>query len=129
MKVTAHAVRSGDWWSVDVPEVDGLFTQAKRLDQIPAMVADAGELLTDIPADQFEVTLDYDFGDPAALREIADANQLNAAAQRAVDEASRRSRAIVHKLRDRGLSVREVGVMLGITPSRVSQLSKDKATA
>ena len=129
MKVKAHAVRSGDWWSVDVPEVDGLFTQAKRLDQIPAMVADAGELLTDIPADQFEVTLDYDFGDPAALREIADAKQLNAAAQRAVDEASRRSRAIVHKLRDRGLSVREVGVMLGITPSRVSQLSKDKATA
>ena len=129
MKVTAHAVRSGDWWSVEVPEVDGLFTQAKRLDQIPAMVADAGELLTDIPADQFEVTLDYDFGDPAALREIADVKQLNAAAQRAVDEASRRSRAIVHKLRDQGLSVREVGVMLDITPSRVSQLNKDKATA
>lgn len=129
MKVTAHAVRSGDWWSVDVPEVDGLFTQAKRLDQIPAMVADAGEVLTDIPAGQFEVTLDYDFGDPAALQEIADAKQRNAAAQRAVDEGSRRSRAIVHKLRDRGLSVRDIGVMLGITASRVSQLSKDKATA
>lgn len=87
MKVTAHAVRSGDWWSVDVPEVDGLFTQARRLDQIPAMVADAGELLTDIPAAEFEVTLDYDF-DPAARREIEEVKQLNAAAQRAVDEAS-----------------------------------------
>ena len=74
MKVTAHAVRSGDWWSVDVPEVDGLFTQARRLDQIPAMVADAGELLTDIPAAEFEVTLDYDF-DPAARREIEEVKQ------------------------------------------------------
>lgn len=128
MKVTAHAVRSGDWWSVDVPEVDGLFTQARRLDQIPAMVADAGELLTDIPAAEFEVTLDYDF-DPAARREIEEVKQLNAAAQRAVDEASRQSRAVVHDLRRRGLSVREIGVMLGITPSRVSQLGKDKATA
>lgn len=128
MKVTAHAVRSGDWWSVDVPEVDGLFTQARRLDQIPAMVADAGELLTDIPAADFEVTLDYDF-DPTARREIEEVKQLNAAAQRAVDEASRQSRAVVHDLRQRGLSVREIGVMLGITPSRVSQLGKDKATA
>ena len=128
MKVTAHAVRSGDWWSVDVPEVDGLFTQARRLDQIPAMVADAGELLTDIPAAEFEVTLDYDF-DPAARREIEEVKQLNAAAQRAVDEASRQSRAVVHDLRQRGLSVREIGVMLGITPSRVSQRGKDKATA
>ena len=128
MKVTAHAVRSGDWWSVDVPKVDGLFTQARRLDQIPAMVADAGELLTDIPAAEFEVNLDYDFG-PAPRREIEEVKQLNAAAQRAVDEASRQSRAVVHDLRQRGLSVREIGVMLGITPSRASQLGKGKATA
>ncbi|MDV6278373.1 hypothetical protein R3Q06_33625 [Rhodococcus erythropolis] len=121
MKVTAHAVRSGDWWSVDVPEVDGLFTQARRLDRIPAMVADAGKLLTDIPAAEFEVTLDYDV-DPAARREIEEVKQINA-------EAARQSRAVVHDLRQRGLSVREIGVMLGITASRVSQLGKDKATA
>ena len=65
----------------------------------------------------------------ALRREIEEVKQLNAAAQRAVDEASRQSRAVVHDLRQRGLSVREIGVMLGITPSRVSQLGKDKATA
>ena len=58
-----------------------------------------------------------------------DSRELNAAAQRVVDEASRQSRVVVHDLRQRGLSVREIGVMLGITPSRVSQLGKDKATA
>ncbi|MDV6278370.1 hypothetical protein R3Q06_33610 [Rhodococcus erythropolis] len=85
-------------------------------------------MLTDIPAAEFEVTLDYDV-DPAARREIEEVKQLNAAARRAVDEASRQSRAVVHDLRQRGLSVREIGVMLGITASRVSQLGKDKATA
>ncbi|MFK4362374.1 hypothetical protein [Rhodococcus sp. 27YEA6] len=129
MKVTAHAVRSGDWWSVDVPEVDGLFTQAKRLDQIAAMVADAGELLTDVPAAEFEVTLDYDFGDPAALREAEEVKERTAAALRAVEEASQRSRAVVHGLRERGLSARDVATILGISHQRVSQIDKDKATA
>ncbi|REK78045.1 hypothetical protein DVG80_32575 [Rhodococcus erythropolis] len=129
MKVTAHAVRSGDWWSVDVPEVEGLFTQARRLDQIPAMVADAGELLTDVPAEQFEVTLDYDFGDPNALREVEEIKERNAAAQRAVEEASRKSRAIVRNLRKRGLSARDVAVIVGISHQRVSQIDKEKATA
>ena len=87
--------RSSNWWSIDVPEVDGLFTQAKRLDQIAKMVADAGELLTDVPAAEFEVTLDYDFGDPAALREAEAVKERTAAAQRAVEEASQRSRAVV----------------------------------
>ncbi|WP_415395536.1 hypothetical protein ACMTN4_10105 [Rhodococcus globerulus] len=58
MKVTAKVTKSGDWWAVEVPEVDGAFTQARRLDQIPGMVADAVHLLTDVPAGDVEVTLD-----------------------------------------------------------------------
>ena len=58
MKVTAKVTKSGDWWAVEVPEVDGAFTQARRLDQIPDMVADAVHLLTDVPAEDVEVTLD-----------------------------------------------------------------------
>jgi predicted RNase H-like HicB family nuclease len=45
MKVTAKATRSGKWWAVEVPEIPGLFTQAKRLDQVVDMVADAAEML------------------------------------------------------------------------------------
>ncbi len=70
MKVTAKAVRDGGWWVVEVPEVDGAFTQARRLDQIPAMVADAVGLLEDVPAEDVEVDLDVDLGDPAVLEEV-----------------------------------------------------------
>jgi hypothetical protein len=57
MQVTAKATRSGSWWAVEVPEVDGAFTQARRLDQIPTMVADAVHLLTGIPAEGVEVSI------------------------------------------------------------------------
>ena len=58
MNVTAVCERSGDWWAVSVPEVEGAFTQAKRLDQVPGMVADAIEVLTGTPAAQVSVTVD-----------------------------------------------------------------------
>lgn len=45
MNVTAQARRRDGWWAVEVPEIPGLFTQAKRLDQIPNMVRDAAVML------------------------------------------------------------------------------------
>lgn len=54
-KLTANAERDGRWWAVTVPEVDGLFTQTRRLDQVEAMVKDAAALLTGEPEDAFEV--------------------------------------------------------------------------
>lgn len=45
MNVTAAAERSGGWWSVEVPEIPGLFTQTRRLDQIDAMVRNAAGML------------------------------------------------------------------------------------
>lgn len=58
MKLTANATRSDGWWAVDVPEIEGLFTQARRLDQVPAMVQDAAALLTGRPETDFEVVVE-----------------------------------------------------------------------
>lgn len=57
MLLHARVVRSGGWWAVEVPEIDGLFTQARTLDEVPAMVKDAASLLTGRPASDFEVAL------------------------------------------------------------------------
>lgn len=129
VKVHAKAVRSDGWWSVEVPEIDGAFTQAKRLDQIPDKVADAVAILTGTPKDQVEVlAVDYDFGDLTTMSDIADVKKLNRDAHQAADAASQASRAAVRKLRDRGLSVRDVGAILQISPQRVSQLDKRTTT-
>lgn len=129
MRVTAKAVRSGDWWAVEVPEVDGAYTQAKRLDQIPAMVADAVYLLADVPVVDVEVDLDVDFGDPALLAEAREVRQQVGDAVAAQDRAATASRRVVTRLRGRGLSVRDVGALLHLSPQRVSQLARSKESA
>jgi predicted RNase H-like HicB family nuclease len=63
MKVTAIARRAGDWWAVEVPEVEDVFTQAARLDQVPAMVADAVRTMLELDdAAPVEVDVQTDLG-------------------------------------------------------------------
>ncbi|NMD64240.1 UNVERIFIED_ORG: sigma-70-like protein [Nocardia globerula] len=129
MKITVKARRSEGWWAVEIPEVDGAFTQAKRLDQVSAHAADAVAVLEGISPDQIEVeAVDYDLGDPAMTRDIGEAKKLSRDAQRAAENASTAMRAVVRKLRERGLSVRDVGTILQISPQRVSQLENRATT-
>lgn len=122
MKVTAHATRSGDWWAVEVPEVDGVFTQAKRLDQVASEVADAVGLLEDVDPATVEVEVIARLGTAddtavAALRlerDRLEAEQLALAADARLIAAS--------LVRKAGLSLRDAGQMLGISHQRVAQL-------
>jgi hypothetical protein len=123
MKVTAHAVRSAGWWAVDVPEVPGVFTQARRLDQVPGMVADAVALMAEVPTEDVEVELAPDLP-PRMAKDLARARVAQDRADQAAREAATAKRQIVRQLReDVGLSVRDVGIVVGISPQRVSQLT------
>ena len=122
MNVTAICERSGDWWAVTVPEVDGLFTQAKRLDQVPAMVADAAALLAGVPADDVHVTVKAEL--PAVARQLwDDSRRLQAQADEMQSAAADRRAAAVTELSAYGLSVRDIGTLLEVSPQRVSQLN------
>lgn len=55
--LTARCARSDGWWAIDVPEVPGLFTQARRLDQVATAVLDAAALLTGHPEADVDVTV------------------------------------------------------------------------
>ncbi|WP_312810864.1 type II toxin-antitoxin system HicB family antitoxin [Corynebacterium variabile] len=50
-QLTATDIRSEGWWAVSVPEVDGLFTQTRSLDEIPAVVRDALTLFPELGID------------------------------------------------------------------------------
>lgn len=43
--VTARVVWSDGWWAITVPEIEGLFTQAREYDEIEEMVRDAADVL------------------------------------------------------------------------------------
>ncbi|KON72615.1 hypothetical protein M768_13995 [Cellulosimicrobium cellulans F16] len=122
MKVTAKATREGGWWAVEVPEVPGLFTQAKRLDQVGEMVVDAAQLLGH---EDVEVTVVPQLDDAdAALVESATAHRV--ALREAESAAAAASREAVARLRREGLPVRDVATIMGISPQRVSVLDPSR---
>lgn len=118
MRVTA--TRSGDWWAIEA-EHDGqpIFTQAKRLDQVEGLVRDAFATLdVDLANESIEVV--PVIGSAAGAEAARKASKRAAEAARNASESMRRA---VTKLQSDGLPVRDVAVLLDISPQRVSQLA------
>lgn len=120
MQVTAIATRGQGWWAVAVPELPGLFTQVRRLDQVADAVTDAAALLTDSVIEQVIVRPVLSDDLQSAIEQVrTNAAEAEAARRRAAEDV----RALVARLRTQGLSVRDVGTVLGVSPQRVSQLA------
>jgi predicted RNase H-like HicB family nuclease len=123
MELVAHASRDDGWWSVEVPEVPGLFTQARRLDQIEAMVRDAASLLTGDSEESFEVTVVPVLGDEVASMVVA-VKDARARLRAAEAEAAAANRTAAATLAAEGLTVRDIGTILDISFQRAQYLVK-----
>lgn len=114
---TARCERDGDWWIVTVPELDGVFTHAKRLDRVEALAADAIALWLDVPASTFKVR-----------REIVGVDVAQALWKEAADvrnHAKQLQRDAVRELTDElGVSVRDAAAVLDVSFQRVAQLAR-----
>ena len=117
--VTAIAERSDGWWAVEVPEIPGLFTQARRLDQVDGMVRDAARML-DREIGDVKVEPRLSEQDERMLSELLDARHDAVEAQA---RASSLTRNAVDALRHQGMTVRDVADIIGITPQRVSAIA------
>lgn len=119
---TAMATRSGSWWAIQVLELDGVWTQARRLDQVEAMARDAIALLLEVPEDSFTITVQVELPDEmrAALEEL---HAAKAKADSASAEASHVAQRTVQILHDKAhLPLRDIGQVLGISHQRAHQL-------
>lgn len=105
-----------------MPEVPGAFSQARRLDQVAEIAADAVAALQQVDPATVEVEVVPDVDD--ALRELLE--EARAASERAAAaqaDASTRMREAVRVLRtEEGLTTRDVARLLGVSQQRVSQL-------
>jgi hypothetical protein len=122
------AERSGGWWAVRVRELPGVFTQARRLDQVESMVRDALAAYLDTDPRSFEVGLVEVLPD-AMAEEVRRARQARERASRTQADADTALRKAAAGLVRGGLTVRDVGRVLGISPQRVSQLTSASGTA
>ncbi|MEQ4568497.1 type II toxin-antitoxin system HicB family antitoxin [Paenarthrobacter sp. CAP02] len=122
-KLTARAERGSGWWVIEVPEIEGLLTQAKTLGQVEFMVKDAAALITGEPEESFEVQVVPVISEE--VREhLAAAKKLFEQAAKAQHSAAEESRLAARGLAASGLTVRDVGTVLGVSHQRAHQLVK-----
>lgn len=122
---TAHCTRAGDWWAISVPDADGLWTQAKRLDQVGDMAREAIGAVLDLDDDEIDVQLEVELADPVLDEAVANVRHLRAEAERLQHEASERMSEVVHLLRDEAdLPMRDVAMLLGVSHQRVGQIAR-----
>jgi predicted RNase H-like HicB family nuclease len=119
MKYTARCVRSGTWWAITVPEIKGVFSQARRLDQVEAMAREAVALMLDVAPDSFEIEVK-----PEVPSEVTVARQARTALRQAELSAEEATRSAAEALLRQGYTVRDAGELLGISPQRVSQITR-----
>ena len=121
MEIKAHCERQADGWHVSVAEFGGLATTAKRLDkateQIRALAEQAsGESKCDIVV-KVEAVM------PGIICDLEAAQEKMRIAARLQEEGSAQIREVVGRMRDEGLTMRDIAVLLGVTPQRVAQLA------
>ena len=122
------ATREGQWWIVDIPELD-YRTQARKLDQVEHMGRDLIALMEDVPADSFDVATVITMPETIAAQ-LDEANRLEREAREVAARAARDRRAAARSLYEAyGLSATEVATLLGVTRARVYQLLDEQATA
>lgn len=120
----ATATREGRFWVIQVPGVG--VTQGRTVAEAREMTIDLIAVMTEVPATEVDVDIEFVVGDvrPDDVRGAREAVAEAAAAQ---ERAARMSRQLVGRLRDAGVSGRDVAGILGISPQRVSQLDHDRA--
>jgi predicted RNase H-like HicB family nuclease len=121
---TAACRRAGDWWAISVPELKGVHTQVRRLDQAAAMTRDAIALMLDIDPATVTVAVRPDL--PPLVVHAIDAR----AAAREADTVAEQATAIaVRSLINDGYTVRDAGALLGLSPQRISQIASRRTDA
>ena len=124
-RYTVTAQRAGRWWALQCVEVPGALSQVARLDQADQIVEAIAWVAGVDPA-----TVEIDVQPvlpPAAAEHAARAAQLREDADLARSAAAAEHREAAGVLHEAGLSVRDIGAVLGVSFQRAHQLVSEWA--
>ena len=115
-------VKDEGWWIMHarIPRTI-IYSQARRIDDIEFMIRDAIAGALDVDPQSFGIELTFDL-DSDVLDQVSRAREASLEAAEVQERASRESRSAVHALRKEGLTLKEAGYFLGVSPQRVAQL-------
>lgn len=121
MEVKVFCERQPDGWLVAAPELNNFRTISKRLDKAAEQVKKLAHDSTG--EDLCNIVLKVEAVMPGIICDLEAAQDKMRLAQRLQEEASTEIRSVVARMRDEGLTMRDIAVLLGITPQRVAQLA------
>ncbi len=122
MEVKAECERkAGQWW-VKVPQLDDLMISSKRLDLAAEQIKDLVSEREGV--ERCDVILKVETTIPGIMRDLDAAQEKMRVSLKMQEEASKEIRDVVSRLRSEGLSMRDIGVLLRISPQRVAQLAE-----
>jgi hypothetical protein len=121
MKITATAERQDDGWLIACPELDNFTTVSKRLDKATEQLKALAEKTSG--ESQCDIVVKVEAVMPGIICDIEAAQAKMRDATRLQEEASNEIRDVVGRMRDEGLTMRDIAVLLGVTPQRVAQLA------
>jgi hypothetical protein len=121
MKITATAERQADGWLIACPELDNFTTTSKRLDKATEQLKALAEKTSG--ESQCDIVVKVEAVMPGIICDIEAAQSKMRDATRLQEEASNEIRDGVGRMRDEGLTMRDIAVLLGVTPQRVAQLA------
>ena len=121
MEIKAKVERQADGWRVEVPELGNLVTTSKRLDKATEQIKDLAEKATG--ESKCDIIVKVEAIMPGIICDLEAAQEKSREATRLQEEASNAIRDVVSRMRDEGLTMRDIAVLLGVSPQRVAQLA------
>lgn len=113
---TALCERAGRWWTIRVPQVEGLAAQVRSLDQAEIVTRQLIARTLAIPAEAIRVDVM-----PDAPAPVAHALQVRHAARQALDAAAQATREALETLARDGVAFHDAATMLGLSPAEIEQ--------
>jgi len=110
--------KEGKYWLVRIPAINGL-TQARNYAEVELMAREYISLVRDVGIDQVKIASITVEGVSDAIRQAAEERAL---AKELESAASRRVREAAKSLRTNGVSLVDIGAILGVSHQRVHQL-------
>jgi predicted RNase H-like HicB family nuclease len=121
---TIEARRSGSWWALTVPELPGVHSQVRRLEQAEAMITDAIALAFDVDPAGVRVNGPIPVVNPELdelLRSTRERRQQLARLRVDVDALSRK---LAHEMASHGIPVRDIATALDVSFQHAAKLAK-----
>ena len=113
---TALCERAGRWWTIRVPQIEGMTAQVRSLDQAEIVTRQLIARTLSIPAESIRVDVL-----PDAPAPVTQALQLRHAARQAVEAATRATVEALEVLAGEGIAFRDAATMLGLSPAEIEQ--------